>query len=188
MYWQNSARNIEAMIALVDRALALNPSYVHGWFRGGAVRVHVGKFDLAIEHVETSLPLSTRERLGAPFSLLGVPISWPVDLERRHQSYSWRSKNTRPTLGHTAFSPHAMHTWDALMKHEISSNVCERLRPQLFRTTSLCVTLSTAGFCCLVYRLQLARRHEPDQTSRRDPCRQYGRVFAPDRSRRAQGT
>jgi adenylate cyclase len=71
------------MIALVDRALALNPSYVHGWFRGGAVRVHVGKFDLAIEHVETSLPLSTRERLGAPFSLLGVPISWPVDLERR---------------------------------------------------------------------------------------------------------
>ena len=67
------------MIALVDRALALNPSYVHGWFRGGAVRVHVGKFDLAIEHVETSLPLSPRERLGAPFSLLGVPISWPVD-------------------------------------------------------------------------------------------------------------
>jgi hypothetical protein len=30
MYWQNSAKNIEAMIALVDRALALNPSYAHG--------------------------------------------------------------------------------------------------------------------------------------------------------------
>jgi hypothetical protein len=45
-----------AMIALVDRALALNPSYVHGWFRGGAVRVHVGKFDLAIERANTLVP------------------------------------------------------------------------------------------------------------------------------------
>jgi adenylate cyclase len=63
--------NIEAMIALIDRALALNPSYARGWFRSGAVRVHAGEADLAIEHVETSLRLSPRERLGAPFSVIG---------------------------------------------------------------------------------------------------------------------
>jgi adenylate cyclase len=63
--------NIEAMMAFIDRALALNPSYAHGWFTSGALRVHAGELDRAIEHVETSLRLSPREHLGAPFSVIG---------------------------------------------------------------------------------------------------------------------
>ena len=63
--------DIGAMIGLVDRALALNPSYARGWFRSGVLRGWAGQHDLAIEHVETSLRLSPRERIGTPLSLMG---------------------------------------------------------------------------------------------------------------------
>ena len=57
--------DIGAMIGLVDRALALNPSFARGWFVSGTLRIFAGQPDLAIEHVETSLRLSPRERIGS---------------------------------------------------------------------------------------------------------------------------
>jgi adenylate cyclase len=63
--------NIDAMIALVDRALALNPSFARGWFRSGVLRIWAGQPDLAIEHIEISLRLSPRERMGQPLVALG---------------------------------------------------------------------------------------------------------------------
>ena len=54
------------MIGLVDRALALNPSYARGWYLSGILRIFAGQPDLAIEHLETSLRLSPRERMGRP--------------------------------------------------------------------------------------------------------------------------
>jgi tetratricopeptide (TPR) repeat protein len=64
--------DIGAMIGLVDRALALNPSYARGWFVSGLLRVFAGQHDLAIEHVETSLRLSPREHMGTPLSAIGT--------------------------------------------------------------------------------------------------------------------
>jgi tetratricopeptide (TPR) repeat protein len=63
--------DIGAMIGLVDRALALNPSYARGWSRSGILRIMAGQHDLAIEHVETSLRLSPRERIGVPLHQMG---------------------------------------------------------------------------------------------------------------------
>ena len=56
------------MIALVDRALALNPSFARGWYISGVLRLWAGQPDLAIEHVETSLRLSPREPLRSAVS------------------------------------------------------------------------------------------------------------------------
>jgi TolB-like protein len=64
--------DIGAMIGLVDRALALNPSFARGWNVSGTLRLWAGQPDLAIEHVETSLRLSPRERMGTPLSNIGV--------------------------------------------------------------------------------------------------------------------
>jgi TolB-like protein/class 3 adenylate cyclase/tetratricopeptide (TPR) repeat protein len=64
--------DIGAMIGLVDRALALNPSFARGWYRSGVLRVWAGQADLAIEHVETSLRLSPRERMGQPLTVMGI--------------------------------------------------------------------------------------------------------------------
>ena len=63
--------DIGAMIGLVDHALALNPSYARGWYLSGILRVWAGQPDLAIEHVETSLRLSPRERIGVPARVVG---------------------------------------------------------------------------------------------------------------------
>jgi tetratricopeptide (TPR) repeat protein len=59
-----SGEDIGTMIGLVDRALALNPSFARGWYVSGIIRVFAGQPDLAIQHIETSLRLSPRERMG----------------------------------------------------------------------------------------------------------------------------
>ncbi|HME22912.1 MAG TPA: winged helix-turn-helix domain-containing protein [Acetobacteraceae bacterium] len=54
--------DIDVMIGLVDRALALNPSYARGWFLSCMLRNWAGQRDLAMEHLMTSHRLSPRER------------------------------------------------------------------------------------------------------------------------------
>jgi adenylate cyclase len=63
--------DIDAMIGLVDRALALNPSFARGWLVSGVLRLWAGQPDLAIEHVETALRLSPREPVGQPLFAIG---------------------------------------------------------------------------------------------------------------------
>src|SRR5271163_945842 len=63
--------DIDATIALVDRALALNPNFARGWHVGGILRLFAGHPELAIEHAETALRLSPRARVGTSLSLIG---------------------------------------------------------------------------------------------------------------------
>jgi len=60
------------MIALVDRALALNPNFAHGWFISGILRTWAGQPDLGIGHVEASLRLSPRVRVSTALVALGL--------------------------------------------------------------------------------------------------------------------
>jgi len=62
--------DIDASIALMDRALAANPSFAYGWLRSGILRNFAGQQDVAIEHVETSLRLNPRDRDSA-LSVIG---------------------------------------------------------------------------------------------------------------------
>jgi adenylate cyclase len=63
--------DIGAMLALVDRALALNPNFARGWHISGVLRLWAGQPDLAIEQNEASLRLSPRVRIGASFVAIG---------------------------------------------------------------------------------------------------------------------
>jgi adenylate cyclase len=63
---------IGAMIGLVDRALAVNPSFARGWYISGILRLFAGQHDLAIDLVETSFRLSPRERMGQPLAVMGI--------------------------------------------------------------------------------------------------------------------
>ena len=51
------------MIALVDRALALNPNFARGWHINGVLRYWAGQPDIAIKHFEAGLRLSPRARI-----------------------------------------------------------------------------------------------------------------------------
>ena len=63
--------DIGAMMALVDRALALNPSFARGWHLSGSLRLWAGQPDIAIEHCEAALRLSPRARIGWSHALIG---------------------------------------------------------------------------------------------------------------------
>jgi adenylate cyclase len=62
--------DVGAMIALVDRALSFNPNYARGWYISGVLRLWAGQPDIAMEHLEASLRLSPRARVGN--SLAGI--------------------------------------------------------------------------------------------------------------------
>jgi adenylate cyclase len=63
--------DIGAMMALVDRALALNPNFARGWFISGVLRQWAGQPDIAIEHVKAARRLSPRARVGTALSVIG---------------------------------------------------------------------------------------------------------------------
>jgi len=67
--------DIGAMMALVNRALTLNPSFARGWAVSGLLRLWAGQLDIAIEHVETSLRLSPRARVGPSLTVIGAAHS-----------------------------------------------------------------------------------------------------------------
>jgi tetratricopeptide (TPR) repeat protein len=64
--------DIGAAIALIDRALALNPNCARGWSISGILRLWAGLPDIAIEHAEVSLRLSPRAGIGASLTLIGA--------------------------------------------------------------------------------------------------------------------
>jgi adenylate cyclase len=63
---------ITTMIALIDRALSLNPSYARGWSLSGMVHLWAGQPDLAIEHVERSLRLAPGDYFGNRVNIIGM--------------------------------------------------------------------------------------------------------------------
>jgi adenylate cyclase len=66
-----ASEEIGTMMALVDRALALNPNYARGWHISGVLNLWAGRLDIAIERLEAALRLSPRARVGQAFALIG---------------------------------------------------------------------------------------------------------------------
>ncbi|HEX6442707.1 MAG TPA: tetratricopeptide repeat protein, partial [Stellaceae bacterium] len=66
--------DIDAAVALIDRALALNPNFANGWYWSGWLRLMTGDADRAIQHFETSLRLSPRDQQGFHLSGIGTGL------------------------------------------------------------------------------------------------------------------
>ena len=65
--------DIATTIALIDRSLQLNPSFARGWYQSGTLRLWAGQYDLAIEHLETSIRcLSPRESRKSTYLTIGI--------------------------------------------------------------------------------------------------------------------
>jgi len=64
--------DIDASIELLERALALNPSFARGWLNGGLVRLWAGQPEAAIKYFETSLRLSPRAYTAGPILGMGI--------------------------------------------------------------------------------------------------------------------
>jgi TolB-like protein len=64
--------DVGAAIALVDRALVLNPSFARGWHISAMLRNWSDQADIAIEHAENALQLSPRGGIGPPTFIIGI--------------------------------------------------------------------------------------------------------------------
>jgi adenylate cyclase len=73
--------DIDAMIAVVDRAVSLHPSFSRGWYIAGMLRTHAGDQEAAIERLETAQRLSPRGRVG----FVGFNIGLAYFLMRRFE-------------------------------------------------------------------------------------------------------
>jgi len=67
-----TGEDIGTVTALVDRALALNPSFARGYYISGVMRLWAGEADAAIEHAEVARRLSPRAWVGNVCSLTGA--------------------------------------------------------------------------------------------------------------------
>ena len=153
----NFGEDIGAMIGLVDRALALNPSFARGWYISGILRLCAGQPDLAIEHVETSLRLSPRERTGRPLPDRRGAISSNGGSTKRCRSCSCRSKTIR------AF-PYSYRFLAACYAHMGRLDEAREIVAQLRAITRSCRACcpsalpSTANCCCRACAWRWARR------------------------------
>jgi TolB-like protein len=66
--------DIGSTIALVDRALAINPSFARGWYIRAILGLFAGEFDRAIEDAEAALRLSPCGRFGQVFNVIGAAL------------------------------------------------------------------------------------------------------------------
>jgi adenylate cyclase len=64
--------DIAMTIALVDHSLQLNRNLAIGWYLSGQLRLWAGQYDLAIEHIETSIRLSPRESRSGHYHNIGT--------------------------------------------------------------------------------------------------------------------
>jgi TolB-like protein len=64
--------DIGAMMALVDRALGINPNFARGWHIAGLLRVWAGEPDVALRYLEAALRLSPRARIGTSANLIAL--------------------------------------------------------------------------------------------------------------------
>ncbi|HWX29176.1 MAG TPA: adenylate/guanylate cyclase domain-containing protein [Steroidobacteraceae bacterium] len=66
--------DIDSAIGMIDRCLALNPSFARGWMFSGFLRLYAGRSDLAITHLEISLPLNPRDRRALHLTGIGIAL------------------------------------------------------------------------------------------------------------------
>jgi adenylate cyclase len=77
--------HLDTMLEIVDRALALQPSFARGWFISGNMKIWVCDYDTAIERLEISLRLSPRARVGPQPFALGIAYLCKRQFERAAQ-------------------------------------------------------------------------------------------------------
>ena len=110
--------DIDAMMALLDRSLALNPSFARGWYLSGALRMSAGQLDTAIEHINKSLRLSPRDYFFGSHCTCWAPrILLCVGSTRLLRSCCKQSRNIQNILDHTVSLQRVMHIWVASKQH-----------------------------------------------------------------------
>ena len=163
--------DIGAMIGLVDRALALNPSFARGWLMSGLLRVWAGKPDSAIEHVETALRLSPREHMGQPLTAMGMAYFFKRQFE---EAASKLLLSIQDHSGSPLSYRYLAACYAYMGQLDQARAIVARLRaitPLSCRAPSSCAPPKTASSFSQGCAWRRGRWNDHDPPPRRDPCR-----------------
>ena len=143
--------DINVAVELVDRALALNPSFARGWVISGWLRLWSGQPDPAIINFERRCglargPAGGQRLWGSVSAISSLAVS-----RRPERCCCGRCKSTPVGHQHIAFWLLAMPIWGASTKRETLSNGCEKSRLSWFPEPNIGATprieSSTCGAC-----------------------------------------
>jgi adenylate cyclase len=118
--------DINAMTALVDRALAFNPSYASGWHISGFLRLWAGETDLAIEHAERALRLSPRAQARSTSFLIGAALFFSRRFDEAGPRLRARSRKCRFSRPPIVFWRLATRIWGCSTRRAQRSRGCAR--------------------------------------------------------------
>ncbi len=121
--------DIGAMMALADRALALNPNFAYGWYISGLLRLWAGQPDIAIEHLEAALRLSPRARVGASLLHIGFAHFLSRRFDRAVPKLLFAIQEDPGWSQPYRSSPPATPKWGGSATPERSSRGCGQLPP-----------------------------------------------------------
>jgi len=147
------------MIRLIDRALALNPSFARGWYLSGLLRIWPGQSDRAIEDIQTSLRLSPRDRTGQPLTVMGLAYFFEGKFDETAAKLLL-SIQRRSRLSHLVpRSRCLLYSYGAARRSARNRRPAPRDHPpKSFRAIYLIGTPSTASCSCRVCAWRPARR------------------------------
>jgi class 3 adenylate cyclase len=114
--------DIDAALALIDRALALNPSFASGWYWSGWLRLFADQPDLAIQHFETSLRLNPAIKEGSIWPASARLVSSRVGSIGRCRHCVYRSRRFRRSRLPIALWWRATRIWTGSRRRNRSSN------------------------------------------------------------------
>jgi TolB-like protein/class 3 adenylate cyclase len=151
---------IGAMMGLIDRALALNPSFARGWTYSGLLSLFAGQPERAIAHAEAALRLSPRARVGTTLGVIGTAhlVSRRFDDAQPKLLLAIQELRTSPSP--IAGSPRAMHVWGGSTKRGTSSSACAPSPLLWFHPPRSFAIPNNESCCCQGCVWRRARRDE----------------------------
>ena len=160
--------DIGAMTALVDHALVLNPSFALGWHDSGTLRIWAGQPDLGIEHLETALRLSPRERIAPSLTAIGAAHFFAHRFDEAVPKLLLGiQENSELVAQAINFSPLATPISVGSTRHDRLSRGCGPSTLPCYRMRASCGGPRTGSFGCRACTSRSARRAEAGPRPRR---------------------
>jgi hypothetical protein len=153
--------DIGGTIRLIDRSLALNPSFARGWVWSAVLRNFAGQPNVAIEHYNRSLRLSPHDRLG----VFGLPLGTAHFFNKQFDDAAaiLRASAERAP-GFAVLYRFLASCYAQMGRLDEAREVVKRLRaitPVVVRASFLIETRSSGSFFCRACVWRPARRREP---------------------------
>src|SRR5204862_5018454 len=142
-----------------------NPSYARGWYISGLLRLWAGQPDIAIEHLQASLRLSPRARVGPARLVIGAGHFFSRRFDEAVSNLLLAIQEDPSSPSSIATLRPAMRIWAGSKTRERSSHGCGLLPPACCRTPDSYATPNTASCCCPGCAWRWAKRHEPNPPS-----------------------